>query len=104
MRLRLAPDNPQIAVAEPPLGTYFGASRSSPQLLYDVFTAPNGFSVSAIAVANEGTFYVANSANGMGAITRFTCLLGCTTENMWPQAQNPPAGVCDRGRHRSAGD
>jgi hypothetical protein len=93
VRLRLAPDNPQIAVAATASGHVYWGAALQPSLLYDVFTAPNGFSASAIAVANEGTFYVANSANGMGTITRFTCLLGCTTENIWPPAQNPPAGV-----------
>ena len=38
---------------------------------------------------SEGLFYVAHNANGQGIITRFTCLLGCTTESIWP---GTPAG------------
>lgn len=41
---------------------------------------------------SETSFYVANNANGQGIITRFTCLLGCTTESIWPQPQTP-AGI-----------
>ncbi len=89
VRLRLAPDNPQIAVAATANGHVFWGAALQPSQLYDVYTEPNNGSASAIAMVNAGKFYVANNASGSGTITRFTCFLGCTTENIWPQPQNP---------------
>jgi hypothetical protein len=71
---------------------YWGVAQQ-PNLLYDVFSAPNKGGASAIAIASETTFYVANNANGRGMITRFICLLGCTTESIWPQPQSPAGDV-----------
>ena len=94
VRLRLAPDNPQIAVAATANGHVYWGAALQPNLLYDVFTASNGGGAMAIAMANETTFYVANNgANGNASITRFTCLIGCTTETAWPQAQSPVGDV-----------
>jgi len=102
--LQLAPDNPEIAVAGTANGHVFWGVALQPAALYDVFTAPNGGYVSAIAIASETTFYVANSVSdiigntlspdgsGSGIITRFSCFLGCQTESMWPTAQSPPTG------------
>jgi len=98
VRLRLAPDNPQIAVAGTGQGHVFWGLAQQPASLYDVFTAPNGGSVGAIAMINEEMFYVATNTaptattNAQGTITRFVCLLGCTTETIWPQSQSP-AGI-----------
>jgi len=99
VRLRLAPDNPQIAVAATDNGHVFWGAALQPSLLYDVFTAPNNAGPTAMAMANEGTFYVASFDKGQGqaTITRFTCLLGCTTENIWPQAQSPAGNVTALG-------
>ncbi len=93
VRLRLAPDNPQIAVAATAKGHVYWGAAQQPNLLYDVFTAPGGGGAAAIAMASETTFYVANNANGSGIITRFTCLIGCTTESAWPQPQSPAGNV-----------
>jgi len=94
VRLRLAPDNAQIAVAATANGHVYWGVALQPNLLYDVFTAPNGGGAMAIAMANETTFYVANNGpNGKGSITRFTCLIGCTTETAWPQQQSPTGDV-----------
>ncbi len=101
VRLRRAPDNPEIAVAGTANGHVYWGVALKPAALYDVFTAPNNGSVSAIAIASETTFYVANSVpnntNGSGIITRFICFFGCTTENMWPQAQSPAGNVTALG-------
>lgn len=83
-RLRLAPENREIAVAATDNGHIFWGAAQQPNLMYDVFTAPNGGGVSAIAMASQSVFYVANNAGGHGSITRFTCFLGCKTENVWP--------------------
>lgn len=93
VRLRLAPDNPQIAVAATANGHVFWGAALQSSLLYDVFTEPNNGSASAIAMVNAGKFYVANNANDSGTVTRFTCFLGCTTENIWPQPQTPTSKV-----------
>ena len=84
VRLSLAPDNQQIAVAATSNGHVFWGAALQPSLLYDVFTAPNGGGPSAIAMKSQSLFYVANIANGHGIITRFTCFFGCTTESIWP--------------------
>lgn len=103
VRLSLAPDNPEVAVAGTMNGHVFWGVALQPAALYDVFTAPNGGGVSAIAIASETTFYVANSVpssdggNGSGIITRFICFLGCTTESMWPQPQLPTGYVTALG-------
>jgi hypothetical protein len=102
VRLRLAPDNAQIAVAGTAEGHVFWGVALKPAALYDVFTASNNGGVSAIAMASETTFYVANSVandgrNGSGIITRFSCFFGCTTESMWPQSQLPTGYVTALG-------
>jgi hypothetical protein len=84
VRLALAPDNPQIAVAATSNGHVFWGAALQPSLLYDVFTAPNGGGPSGIAMKSSTMFYVAHNAGGQGIITRFACFLGCTTESIWP--------------------
>jgi hypothetical protein len=97
VRLQLAPDNPEIAVAATAKGHVYWGLAQQPSSLYDVFTAPNNGTPSAITVASETTFYVANNANNQGIITRFICLFGCTTENIWPQTQTPAGDVTALG-------
>ena len=84
VRLALAPDNPQIAVAATSNGHVFWGAALQPSLLYDVFTAPNGGGAPAIAMKNQSLFYVANNAGGQAIITRFSCFFGCATESIWP--------------------
>ncbi len=83
-RFRIAPNNRDIAAAATADGHVFWGAFKQPSLLFDVFTAPNGGGASAIAIADQFTFYVANNANGHGSITRFKCFLGCSNESIWP--------------------